>query len=55
MTDSEINSFIGSFQHFVEMLDILKMCMWKFDAEKYFRTNWPGFELSHFPMTAPSS
>ena len=34
-----LRAFIVSFQYFAEMLDILNMCIWKFDAEKnYFLT-----------------
>ena len=31
-----LRAFNGSFQHFADMLDILKMCIKKFDAEKIF-------------------
>ena len=31
-----LRAFIGSFQCFADMLDILKICMKKFDAEKCF-------------------
>ena len=33
-----LRAFIESFQHFAEMFvtDILKICMWRFDAEKTF-------------------
>ena len=31
-----LKAFIGSFQHFADMLDILKICMKKFDAEIIF-------------------
>ena len=47
-----VRAFTGPFQHFEDMLqrryfaDILKMCMKKFDAVKYFLTNLQGFELS---------
>ena len=34
-----LRAFTGSFQLFANMLDIMKMCMKKFDAEKYFLTN----------------
>ena len=43
MTDSTyvvkstlLRAFIRSFQHIADMLDILKMCIKKFDAEKIF-------------------
>ena len=31
-----LRAFTESFQHFVDVTDILKMCMKKFDAEKIF-------------------
>ena len=31
-----LRAFTESFQHSADMLDILKMCMKKFDAEKIF-------------------
>ena len=31
-----LRAFTGSFEHFADMLDILKMCMKKFDDEKVF-------------------
>ena len=34
-----LRAFTGSFKHFADMLDILKMCMKKFDAEKMFFFN----------------
>ena len=50
MTDSTyfvkstpLRAFTGSFQHFADMLDILKMCMKKLDAEKLFFDKLTGF------------
>ena len=50
MTDSAyfvkstpLRAFTGSFQHFADMLDILKMCMKKYDAEKIFFDKLTGF------------
>ena len=58
MTDSTyfakstpIRAFTGSFQHFADMLVILRK---KYNAEKYFLTNLRVFKLSHFQTTAPS-
>ena len=51
-----LKSFHWIFSAFCRYVtDILKMCMKKFDAEKYFLTNLQGFLLSHFSMTAPSN
>ena len=36
-------AFTGSFQHFADILDILKMCMKTFDAEKIFFDKLTGF------------
>ena len=36
-------AFTGYFHHFADMLDILKMCMEKFDAEKIFFDKLTGF------------
>ena len=38
-----LGAFTGSFQLFADILDILKMCKKKFDAEKIFLTNLQGF------------
>ena len=41
-----LRAFTESFQHFadmLQMLDILKMCMKKFDAEKIFFDKLTGF------------
>ena len=35
--------FIASFQHFADMLQTLKMCMKKFDAEEIFFDKLTGF------------
>ena len=50
MTDSTyfvksapLRVFIGSFQFFADMLDILSMCIKKFDAEKIFFDKLTGF------------
>ena len=40
-----LRAFTVSFKCMVGMLDILKMCMKKFNAEKYFLTNLQGFDL----------
>ena len=38
-----LRAYIGSFQRFADMLDILKICMKKFDAEKIFFDKLTGF------------
>ena len=41
-----LRAFIGAFQHIADMLqiiDILMMCMWKFDAEKVVLTDLQFF------------
>ena len=51
-----LRAFIGSFQHFAEMLQTYWRCACgSLMLKKYFLTNWHGFELSHFPTTAPST
>ena len=37
-----LRDFTESFQYFADMLDILKMCMKKFDAEKMFFSKFTG-------------
>ena len=44
-----LRAFTGSFQHFTD-IDILKMCMKKVDAEKYFLTNLQVFNLGIFRL-----
>ena len=36
MKSTPLRAFTGSFQHFAYVTDIMKMCIKKFDAEKYF-------------------
>ena len=44
-----LRAFTGSFQHLADMLDLLKMCMKKFDAEKnIFRPTYMVFNLTIF-------
>ena len=43
-----LRAFTGSFQHFADMLDILKMCMKKFDAEIFFGQTYRVFNLAIF-------
>ena len=38
-----LKAFTGSFQHFEDMLQTLKMCMKKFDAEKICFVKLTGF------------
>ena len=38
-----LRAFIGPFQHIAGMLQTLKMCMKKFDAEKILLINWQGY------------
>ena len=37
-----LRAFIGSFQHFEDAADILKMCIKRFDAEKIFFNKLTG-------------
>ena len=45
MKSAPLRAFTGFFQLFADIVksDILKMCMRKFDAEKYFLTNLQCF------------
>ena len=47
-----LRAFIGSFQHFVDMLQTYWSWKLKFDAEKNILTKWQGFEFSGFTKTA---
>ena len=38
-----VRGFIGSFQHFADMLHILKMCIKEFEAENIFFDKITGF------------
>ena len=44
----ELSAWLDLFNAWRYVADILKMCMKKFGAEKYFLTNLQGFWLSHF-------
>ena len=50
MTDSAyfvkstpLTAFVGSFQKFAYILDIVKICIWEFDAEKILFDKMAGF------------
>ena len=43
MKSTPLRTFTGSFQHFADMLDILKICMKKFDAQIILCDKMTGF------------